>query len=358
MNYNHVYIIAEAGVNHNGSLVQAKKLIDAAAEAGADAVKFQTFKASALVSPMASKADYQLKSTNHTESQLDMLKRLELNENSHYELAAYCKHKGIAFLSTPFDSESLRLLVNQFDLPLIKIPSGEITNAPFLLEIAQTGKPVVLSTGMSTLGDIENALKVLAFGYIYKELTPGWKMFEEAYVSNQGQELLKNKVTLLHCTTEYPAPLEEVNLKAMNTLRVAFGLPVGYSDHTEGITIPIGATACGAVIIEKHFTLDRELPGPDHRASLEPGELKTMVNSIREIERALGNEKKLPTQSELKNRYVARKSLIALSNIKSTEKFTTSNLGVKRPGDGISPMYYWDMIGKKAEKDYTVNEKI
>lgn len=350
MSNDKVYIIAEAGVNHNGSILMAKQLVDVAVEARADAVKFQTFKASALVSKKAPKAEYQLQTTDHAETQFEMLKKLELDEAAHNELVIYCKQKKIDFLSTPFDSESLHLLISKYDLPFIKIPSGEITNAPFLHEIAQTGKPVILSTGMSTLGEVEDALKVLAFGYLNKKIPPGKQAFEEVYGSNEGQEQLKSKVTLLHCTTEYPAPLNEVNLKAMDTLRSAFGLPVGYSDHTEGISVPVAAVARGAVIIEKHFTLDRNLPGPDHQASLEPEELKAMVASIRQIECALGNGIKIPAKSELKNRIMVRKSLIALTTINENEEFTIQNLGVKRPGDGISPMYYWDFIGKKAEK--------
>ncbi|MEI7818137.1 MAG: N-acetylneuraminate synthase, partial [Desulfuromonadales bacterium] len=279
MHVHHTYIIAEAGVNHNGSLALAKKLVEVAADAGADAVKFQTFKADSLVSRLAPKAEYQSKATGADESQYEMIRKLELDEQAHEMLIEHCTVCGIQFLSTPFDLESVDLLAGRFDLSCIKIPSGDITNGPLLLKIAHTGKPVILSTGMSTLGEIEEALGVLAFGYLgVGEPSPA--VFRLAYCSIQGQELLLEKVTLLHCTTEYPAPVEEVNLNTLDTLRSAFGLPVGYSDHTEGITVPIAAVARGAVIIEKHFTLDRTLPGPDHKASLEPTELKQMVTAI------------------------------------------------------------------------------
>ena len=261
------------------------------------------------------------------------------------------------FLSTPFDLESVDLLAGRFDLSCIKIPSGDITNGPLLLKIAHTGKPVILSTGMSTLGEIEEALGVLAFGYLgVGEPSPA--VFRLAYCSIQGQELLLEKVTLLHCTTEYPAPVEEVNLNTLDTLRSAFGLPVGYSDHTEGITVPIAAVARGAVIIEKHFTLDRTLPGPDHKASLEPNELKQMVAAIRVVERALGSDRKHPTPSELKNMSVARKSLVAACTITKGESFTTGNIAVKRPGNGMSPMRYWELLERKAGNNFSADEKV
>lgn len=309
MKDNHIYIIAEAGVNHNGSLEMAKELIRVAADAGADAVKFQTFKAEELVSKDTPKADYQQKTTGTEESQYQMLKRLELNEEMHSVLMEYCKICCIEFLSTPFDEYSLNMLIKKYDIPYIKIPSGEITNAPFLLQIARTGKKVILSTGMSTLGEIETALQVLAFGYVENNSGPSLQNFEQAYISEAGQTALQQKVKLLHCTTEYPAPLQEVNLRVLDTLRSAFNLPVGYSDHTQGIVVPIAAAARGAVLIEKHFTLDRELSGPDHKASIEPDELRNMVSAIRDVEVALGNSLKLPTISEYKNKKVARKSL-------------------------------------------------
>ncbi|CAG1015725.1 partial N-acetylneuraminate synthase, partial [Anaerolineae bacterium] len=351
MQAHHTYIIAEAGVNHNGSLDLAKQLVEVAAEAGADAVKFQTFKADKLVSCSAPKAEYQTKSTDADESQHEMIRKLELDERSHESLIEHCRACSIQFLSTPFDLESVDLLAGRFDLPCIKIPSGDITNAPLLLKIAQTGKPVILSTGMSTLGEIEDALGVLAFGYL-SDSKPSIEAFLAAYCSCEGQAILQDKVTLLHCTTEYPAPIEDVSLKVMDTLRSAFGLPVGYSDHTEGIAVPIAAVARGAVIIEKHFTLDRNLPGPDHKASLEPTELKQLVAAIRIVERALGSGRKHPRPSELKNINVARKSLVASRTITAGESFAAENLAVKRPANGLSPMQYWDLLNRKARRDF------
>jgi N-acetylneuraminate synthase len=353
-----VFIIAEAGVNHNGSLDMALELINAATDAGADAIKFQTFKADKVVSRFASKAEYQTKNTGSTESQLEMVKKLELNEEQHIMLAEYCWKCGIEFMSSPFDLDSVDFLTNVVNVSRLKIPSGEITNGLMLLKIARTGKPIILSTGMSTLDEVETALGVLAFGFINSQQKPSVGAFKEAYSSHEGQSFLKGKVSLLHCTTEYPAPFEEVNLKAIDTLRDKFGLPVGYSDHTRGIAVPIAAVARGAVIIEKHFTLDRNLPGPDHKASLEPNELKLMVSSIRQIELALGNGIKQPTASELKNMAVARKSLVAIKEIKKGELFTEDNIGAKRPGNGIPPVYYWDMLGKAAPRDFSIDEMV
>lgn len=357
MQIRHTHIIAEAGVNHNGSIDRAKKLVEVAAEAGANAVKFQTFKADTLVSRTARKAEYQTRTTDADESQHEMIRKLELDETAHETLIAHCKVCGIEFLSTPFDLESVDLLAVRFDLPCIKIPSGDITNAPLLLRIAQTGKPVILSTGMSTLGEIEDALGVLAFGYLGKH-DPSIAAFCSAYCTEEGQAILLDKVTLLHCTTEYPAPFEDVNLKVMDTLRNAFGLPVGYSDHTEGITVPIAAVARGAVIIEKHFTIDRTLPGPDHKASLEPAELKQMVSAIRVVEQALGSGRKYPAPSELKNMNIARKSLVAASAISVGEPFTVDNVAVKRPGNGLSPMRYWELLNRKSGRDFSVDEAV
>lgn len=351
------YIIAEAGVNHNGSLDIAKKLIDVAADAGADAVKFQTFKADKLVSRSATKAEYQIRTTDAEESQHEMIRKLELDEDAHKILIEHCKTCGIEFLSTPFDLDSLELLTGCFDISCIKIPSGDITNGPLLLKAAQTGKPIILSTGMSTLGEIEEALGVMAFGYLSK-IGPSIAAFRTAYFSSQGQSILKDKVTLLHCTTEYPAPVEDVNLKAMDTLISAFGLPVGYSDHTEGIAVPIAAVARGAVVIEKHFTLDCTLPGPDHKASLEPTELKQMVAAIRIVEQALGNGRKCPAPSELKNMCVARKSLVAGCPVTVGDTFTSENLAIKRPGNGLSPMQYWDLLTRKAGRNYYADEAV
>lgn len=352
-----VYIIAEAGVNHNGSVDMARQLIDVAGEAGADAVKFQTFKADEIASKAAPKAQYQVETTG-AESQLEMLKRLELDEDAHKELIGHCQKRGIQFLSTAFDFESLNLLAGVFDLPKLKIPSGEITNAPLLLKAASTGKPIILSTGMSTLGEVEAALGILAFGYTRPDEKPSILAFQKAFGSEAGQRALKENVALLHCTTEYPAPFSDVNLQAMNTLHAAFGLPVGLSDHTVGIAVPVAAVARGAVIIEKHFTLDRSLPGPDHKASLEPDELKTMVQSIRHVEEALGLAVKVPAVSELKNRDIARKSLVAARDIKQGELFTEENLAIKRPGNGTSPLFYWDLLGKAAGKDYERDETV
>ena len=354
-----VYIIAEAGVNHNGSSKMAFQLIDSAVEAGADAVKFQTFKAENLVTKTADKAVYQKEITGGTETQFEMLKKLELPHDLHYELIEYCQKQKIEFLSTAFDLESLDFLVNNLKLKTLKIPSGEITNGQLLLAHAKTGRKLILSTGMATLGEIEEALGVLAFGLINdKNLKPSKTAFQKSYFSTAGQKILKNKVTILHCTTEYPAPLNELNLNAIQTMRTAFGLQTGYSDHSEGITVPIAATAMGATMIEKHFTLDRTLPGPDHKASLEPGELKAMVEAIRTVEQSMGNGLKGPMRSELKNRPVARKSLIAAKEIKQGEKFTEENITVKRPGAGISPMEYWDMVGKIAQQRYSADEVI
>ena len=352
-----VFIIAEAGVNHNGSIEMAKKLIDVAADAGADAVKFQTFKAEKIISKHAPKAAYQKKTTAEAESQLEMVKTLELDEKAHRVLVRHCKKRKIEFLSTPFDFDSIDLLVRH-KLSRLKIPSGEITNGPYLLHIAGTGKPVILSTGMSTLGEIETALGALAFGYVTPKDRPSLKAFQDAFCSEQGKQALEEKVTLLHCTTEYPAPFDEVNLRAMKTMRIAFGLPVGLSDHTQGIAVPIAAVALGASVIEKHFTLDRNLPGPDHKASLEPDALKAMVMAIRNVEAALGTGQKVPTVSEMKNRYIARKSLVAAKQIRKGETFSAANIATKRPGTGFSPMKYWELLGRRAQKYYDYDDLI
>lgn len=352
-----IYIIAEAGVNHNGSIDLSRQLIDVAAEAGADAVKFQTFQADELVSPSAPKAEYQIDLTDEQESQYEMLKRLELSEENHGELIHHCSKKGIQFLSTPFDFASVDLLTS-FSLPFIKVSSGDLTNAPLLLKIARTGRRVILSTGMSSLDEITMALEVIAYGYLNPFGIPSGEDFRAAFASREGQNLLKEKATLLHCTTEYPAPFSEVNLKAMDTLRETFGLTVGFSDHTRGISVPIAAAARGAAVVEKHFTLDRTLPGPDHKASLEPEELKNMVQSIREAESALGSHEKGMTPSEEKNAPVARKSLVAGKPIKKGECFSKENLSVKRPGTGLSPREYWNLLGTRAEKTYKKDEVI
>lgn len=329
-----VFIIAEAGVNHNGSLELAKKLIDEAVVAGADAVKFQTFKAELCISKNADKAEYQKQTTDKNESQFDMIKKLELNEYAHTELIKYCKIKNIMFLSTPFDLQSVDLL-NGFGLEIFKIPSGEITNLPYLRKIASLNKKVILSTGMANLGEIEAALEILTKNGTAKE-----------------------NITVLHANTEYPTPLGDVNLKAMLTIRGAFGVKVGYSDHTPGIEVPIAAVALGATVIEKHFTLDKTMPGPDHKASLEPSELQSMVKAIRNIEIALGDGIKKASSSESKNKPIARKSIVAKCDIKKGDLFSESNLTIKRPGSGISPMRWDEVIGLRATRDYKEDELI
>ena len=327
-------IIAEAGVNHNGNLDMAKKLIDVAAEAGADLVKFQTFSADRLVTQLAKTADYQIKTTEGDESQYEMLHRLELTTSMHRELISYCAVLNISFFSTGFDIESVDLLVS-LGQDHFKIPSGEITNLPFLRHIGHLGKPVILSTGMATLGEIEYAIDVL----------------EQAGTP-------RSIMTVLHCTTEYPTSMEDVNLQAMQSIHKAFGVKVGYSDHTPGIEVAIAAVALGAKVIEKHFTLDRNLPGPDHKASLEPYELKAMVTAIRNIEIALGDGIKRLTPSETKNKPVARKSLVAIRAITVGELFSEQNITTKRPGTGISPMLWDKVIGRAAHRDYAEDELI
>lgn len=329
-----VFIIAEAGVNHNGSLQLAKKLIDVASEAGADAVKFQTFRADKLVSKGAQKAQYQKETTEAGESQYDMIKKLELDESAHRELLSYCNAKKILFLSTPFDHDSIELLHN-LGMAIFKIPSGEITNLPYLRHIGGLKKKIILSTGMATLDEIGDALRILT--------TAG---------------TLKEKITVLHATTEYPCPIDEVNLRAMETIKNTFGVRVGYSDHTKGIYVPIAAVAMGACVIEKHFTLDCSMEGPDHKASLEPDELIAMVNAIRTIEKALGDGIKQPTPSERKNISVARKSLVAACTIAKGDVFTEENITVKRPGNGINPMRFDEIMGTIALKEYQEDELI
>jgi N,N'-diacetyllegionaminate synthase len=329
------FIIAEAGVNHNGSFEMALRMIDEACAAGADAVKFQTFKAERFIAADAPKAGYQREATGPDESQLDMVRRLELDEAAHSRLLYYCRDKGIQFLSSPFDLESIDLL-DRLGLGLFKIPSGEITNLPYLRKIGALKKRLILSTGMADLSEIEDALNALR---------------------DAGTPL--ETITVLHCHTEYPTSYQEVNLRAMLTIRSAFpGISVGYSDHTLGIEVPIAAVALGATVIEKHFTLDRNLPGPDHRASLEPRELAAMITAVRNIERALGTGIKAPSSSERKNLAVARKSIVAAGPIKKGEAFTEKNITVKRPGTGITPMRWDEIIGRKATKPYQKDEPI
>lgn len=330
-----VLIIAEAGVNHNGSMEIAKQLVDAAVDAGVDIIKFQTFKAEKLVSKTAKQAEYQKKNIGDgNDSQYEMLKKLELSKENHEELIAYCNEKGIRFWSTAFDIESLDYL-HTLRLGLWKIPSGEITNYPFIRKISSYKEPVIMSTGMCDETDIQNAIHVLIQYGITKE-----------------------QITLLHCNTQYPTPFQDVNLRAMISIKEKFGLPVGYSDHTQGIEVPIAAVAMGATVIEKHFTLNRNLPGPDHKASLEPHELKTMVNSIRNIEQALGDSIKKVSDSEKGNISVARKSIVAACSIKKGELLTEDNLTVKRPGTGLSPMRWEEVIGTAAIKDYEEEDLI
>lgn len=326
------YIIAEAGVNHNGSIELAKNLVDKAKEAGADCVKFQTFKANQIVSKIATKADYQKKQTGSSESQHEMLKKLELSFDEFINLNNYCKEAGIEFLSTAFDFESIDFL-NQLGMQVWKIPSGEITNLPYLIKIAKLNKKVILSTGMSTMREIEDAVNILK--------------------DHGASELI-----ILHCTTEYPTPYEDVNLNAMLAIKEKFGCEIGYSDHTMGIEVPIAAVALGAKVIEKHFTLDRNMDGPDHKASLEPSELKLMVDAIRNIELSMGTGVKEPTSSEKKNIAIARKSIVANQSIKKGEILTETNLTVKRPGNGISPMKWYEIIGSKAIRNFNEDELI
>lgn len=352
-------IIAEAGVNHNGDLALAFELVNAAHRAGADVVKFQTFKANKLVTATTRQAEYQVQNTGKEESQLAMLSRLELSHDMHHRLAAHCRALGIEFLSTAFDEDSLQFLVAELGLKTLKIPSGEITNAPLVLSHARTGCDLIVSTGMATLAEVEAVLGVIAFGLTTaSDALPGEGAFQAAYYSEAGQQALQEKVTLLHCTTEYPAPMEDINLKAMDTLARAFGLAAGYSDHSAGITIPIAAAARGAVLIEKHFTLDRTMEGPDHLASLEPAELAAMVTAIRQVDVALGDGVKGPRPSEIKNKAVARKSLVAACAIRAGEHFSRGNLEVKRPGTGSSPYRYWTLLGLPAQRDYAEGEVI
>jgi N,N'-diacetyllegionaminate synthase len=334
MTINRTLIIAEAGVNHNGNIELAKQLIDAAAEAGADLVKFQTFNAKRQVTSFAKKAEYQKMTTNSEESQYEMLRKLELSTEMHYDLINHCSSCNIGFFSTGFDIDSINFLVN-LGQDNFKIPSGEITNLPYLRHIGQLGKLVILSTGMATMDEIKSAIDVL---------------------EQSGTH--RSKITVLHCTTEYPTPMADVNLKAMQGIHSAFDVKIGYSDHTSGIEVAIAAVALGASVIEKHFTIDRNLPGPDHKASLEPEELKSMVLAIRNIEVALGDGIKRVTNSEAKNIPIARKSLVAYQTIKKGEKFSEKNITTKRPGTGISPMLWDDVIGETATRDFSIDELI
>ena len=332
---NKVFIIAEAGVNHNGNIKTAEKMIDIAVKAGADAVKFQTFKAGRMCCSFAGKAEYQKQNTGNRETQFEMLKRLELDEKAHTHLLSYCKKQNIVFLSSPFDLQSIEFLFS-LGMEIFKIPSGEITNVPYLEKIGSLAKKIILSTGMADMEEVKFAVDIL---------------------KNQGA--LMENIALLHCCTQYPAPFSSVNLNAIKSLAKVFPeARIGYSDHTQGIEIPIASVAMGATIIEKHFTLDRTMNGPDHIASIEPDELKGMVCAIRNIERAMGNGEKKAGLTEIKNKKVVRKSIVALSDITKGEIFTTRNLTVKRPGDGLSPVKWHDLLGKKAKKDFLQDEQI
>lgn len=352
-----VYVIAEIGVNHNGSLVLARQLVEVAAAAGADAAKFQIFRAENLVTTSAPKAGYQLSTTDQKESQSSMLKRLELSEADFSNLHAFCNKIGIEFLASPFDPASVNFLAH-LGVSRLKLGSGEITNAQLLLTAARSGLPVILSTGMSSLDEVEDALGVLAFGYLEAKAAPCMAAFREAYESEAGRSMLQRRVTLLHCTTEYPAPLKDVNLRAMDALRESFGLPVGYSDHTRGTAVSIAAAARGAVIIEKHVTLDRNMSGPDHRASIEPAELTQMVVAIRAVELALGPGGKPIAPSERNNREIARRSLVAAKDITQGEAFTEDNLAARRPCHGTPAMAYFDWLGRPAPRSYLKDEPI
>ncbi|OYO31201.1 N-acetylneuraminate synthase [Janthinobacterium sp. PC23-8] len=353
----HVYIIAEAGVNHNGQRDLAFSLVDVAADAGADAVKFQTFNASKLASKDIAKAGYQQRNTSTSESQRDMLRSLELPHEWHFELQAHARKRGIEFISTAFDLDSLSFLV-QLDIPFFKIPSGELTNGPLLWQFARTGKPLVISTGMATLSEVEEGLAIVAHALSaaaepsdMAEVWRGWSNLDY-------RKKLLGHVSLLHCTSQYPTPLNEVNLRAMDTMAAAFGLEVGYSDHTSGILVPVAAVARGAKIIEKHFTLDRTLPGPDHRASLEPAELKQMVSDIRALQTAMGDGGKAPHASEWDTRFAARQQVVAARDVAAGAVFSREDLTTARSGRGLPPSYLWGLVGEVTSKSYCAGDVI
>lgn len=354
---NRTTVIAEAGVNHNGSLDMALALVEAAANAGADVVKFQTFDASAGVCRNAEKAAYQKETTGSSESQLEMVKRYELSESDHTAILQKCGDCGIEFLSTPFDIQSVDLL-ERMGVARYKVSSGEVTNWPLLRRVGMTGKPLILSTGMATLEEIGWALGVYLLGALDPDRRPTEALAKEMVLSARGRVWLEKNMTLLHCTTQYPAPFEDVNLRAMDLLRETFGLPVGYSDHTEGIFTSVCATARGAVVIEKHVTLDKTLPGPDHQASVTPEELAALVREVKQVELLLGEKEKKVTESERDNVKIARKSLVASKEIAKGELFSPENLGIKRPGSGVLPTKYWEYLGTAAEKNYMPDELI
>lgn len=353
---NRTLIIAEAGVNHNGDLSRALALIEAAAKAGANAVKFQTFKTKSLVHSGAPKARYQINATGAAGGQFDMLQKLELDEAAHIRLVAACRDLGIEFLSTAFDEESLELLVN-LGIRRIKVPSGEITNGPLLLKMARIGLPIIVSTGMATLDEIADTLAVFTWGFTQVDNPTSLAKLRE-YHARHHAAVLTGRVTVLQCSTAYPAPPESINLRAMDTLATKFGLPIGLSDHSKGITVSLAAVARGATVIEKHFTLDRSLPGPDHTASLEPDEFANMVQGIRTVELALGDGEKLPGEAESANIAVARRSLFAARSIAAGQKICGDDLSALRPATGISPMRYWDLLGCRAKADWVEGDQI
>lgn len=358
-----IRIIAEIGVNHNGSAAMARQLIDAARRCGADAVKLQLFRAELLAAPDAPLADYQQSAGAGARSQYELLRQLELPEDQVRALGAYCETQQIELLATPFDRDSLRLLVQDLGASSIKLGSGELTNLPFLLEAARCRRQILLSTGMATLAEVEQGLAVLAYGLVAEPsdplaAPPSLAAFRQAYISAPGQAALQRHVTLLHATTAYPAPPSSCNLRAMDTLRVAFGLPTGLSDHSEGSAVAIAAVARGACVIEKHLTLDRSLPGVDHRASMEPEDFGRMVRDIRQIELALGSPAKLPDETELRTTGLVRRSIVAAMDIAVGERFSERNLALKRPAGGLPPERYWELLGRAADRAYRKDESI
>jgi N-acetylneuraminate synthase len=352
-------IIAEAGVNHNGDCDRALALVEAAVRTGADIVKFQSFRADKLATAVARKASYQEVTTGAKQSQLEMLRALELSEDDERRVADACAAANIVYMSTPFDADSATHLVKNVGVSTLKIGSGDLTNAPLLLHLARFRLPIILSTGMGTLADVERALGAIAFGYLRDaNAEPSAAAFSEILLERDAWDALNGKVTLLHCTTEYPASAHSINLRAMATLRSAFGLPIGFSDHSRGIHLAAAAVALGATVIEKHLTLDRSLPGPDHQASIEPDQFALMIAAIRDVEVALGDGRKVPAPEEIANRSVARRSLVATARIGRGEPFTAGNIAVKRPGNGISPDRYWEFLGRPANRDYAPDDMI
>ena len=353
------FIIAEAGVNHNGCIKRALKMIDVASDLGVDAIKFQSFLADEMVTKNVEKANYQTEGTGLKENQYQMIKSLELSLSMHEKLIKRCELKKIKFLSTPFDEKSLEILIKNFGLKTIKISSGDITNAPFLIKVGRLAEEIILSTGMSQIKDVRNALGAIAFGILNKNKEPeNMKQIVKTFNQLKSQNFLKERIKLLHCTSEYPAPYKDINLRAITTLKKKFNLQVGYSDHTLGIHIAIAAVAMGATVIEKHFTLDRKLKGPDHNSSIEPKELEFLVKNIRETEISLGSSKKFITSSEIKNVNIVRKFVVASKTINIGEIFSEENLKVKRSGKGLSPFLYWKIIGKKSKNNYKKDDII